>query len=188
MLINSGVPRAGHIGPFTFAPQADIVMRHIEDAKAKGATVLTGGAIEEIGGGLYLRPTVLTGVTHDMLIMRDETFGPCIPVMAYSDAEQAVRLANDTHFGLTASVIAGTAEEAMAIGRRIDAGGIFLQDTFLTFAKLRTFGSDSFGWSGYGSPRIGPESLRRFLRRKSLLTQHGAVADIQDDHHLGKGG
>lgn len=185
--LNAENPRAGHIGPFTFAPQADIVMRHIEDAKAKGAKVLTGGQIEDIGGGLYLRPTVLTGVTHDMLIMRDETFGPCIPVMAYSDVEEAIRLANDTHFGLTASVIAGGAEEAMAIGRRINAGGIFLQDTFLTFAKLRTFGSDSFGWSGYGSPRIGPESLRRFLRRKSLLTQHGPVADIQDDHHLGKG-
>ena len=57
-----------------------------------------------------------------------------------------------------------------------------------TFAKLGTFGSDSFGWSGYGAPRIGPESLRRFLRRKSLLSQHGEVADIQDDHHLGKPG
>ena len=61
-----------------------------------------------------------------------------------------------------------------------------LQDTFLTFAKMRTFGSDSFGRSGDGSPRIGPESLRRFLRRKSLLAQHGDVADIQNDHHLGR--
>jgi succinate-semialdehyde dehydrogenase/glutarate-semialdehyde dehydrogenase len=185
--LNADNPRAGHIGPFTFAPQADIVMRHIEDAKAKGASVLSGGEIEDIGGGLYMRPTVLTGVTHQMEIMRDETFGPTIPVMAYADTEEAIRLANDTHFGLTASVIAGDAEEAKAIGRRINAGGIFLQDTFLTFAKLRTFGSDSFGWSGYGAPRIGPESLRRFLRRKSLLTQTGPVADIQDDHHLGKG-
>ncbi len=133
-----------------------------------------------------MRPTVLTGVTHDMLIMQDETFGPCIPVMAYADTEEAIRLANDTNFGLTASVIAGDAEESRAIGRRINAGGIFLQDTVLTFAKLGTFGSDSFGCSGYGSPRIGPESLRRFLRRKSLLTQTGPVADIQDDHHLGR--
>jgi acyl-CoA reductase-like NAD-dependent aldehyde dehydrogenase len=183
--LNADNPRAGHIGPFTFAPQADIVMRHIADAKAKGAQVLTGGEIEEIGGGLYMRPTVLTGVTHAMLIMQDETFGPCIPVMAYKDTEEAIRLANDTQFGLTASVIAGSAEEAEAIGRRINAGGVFLQDTFLTFAKLGTFGSDSFGCSGYGAPRIGPESLRRFLRRKSLLTQTGPVADIQDDHHLG---
>ncbi|MCL6250353.1 aldehyde dehydrogenase family protein [Altererythrobacter sp. KTW20L] len=183
--LNADNPRAGLIGPFTFAPQADIVMRHIADAKAKGATVLTGGEVEELGGGLYLRPTVLTGVNHEMEIMQDETFGPCIPVMAYGDVEEAIRLANDTHFGLTASVIAGTAEEAKAIGKRINAGGIFLNDTFLTFAKMRTFGSDSFGWSGYGSPRIGPESIRRFLRRKSLLTQTGPVADIQDDHHLG---
>lgn len=185
--LNAENPRAGHIGPFTFAPQADIVARHIADAKAKGAKVLTGGVVENIGGGLYLRPTVLTGVTHDMEIMQDETFGPCIPVMAYANTEEAIRLANDTHFGLTASVIAGSEEEAMAIGKRINAGGIFLQDTFLTFAKMRTFGSDSFGWSGYGSPRIGPESIRRFLRRKSLLTQTGPVADIQDDHHLGSG-
>lgn len=185
--LNADDPRAGHIGPFTFAPQADIVLRHIADAKAKGARVLTGGEIETIGGGLYMRPTVLTGVTHEMAIMQDETFGPCIPVMAYKDTEEAIRLANDTHFGLTASVIAGSAGEAKAIGRRLNAGGVFLQDTFLTFAKLRTFGSDSFGWSGYGAPRIGPESLRRFLRRKSLLTQTGPVADIQNDHHLGKG-
>ncbi len=186
--LNADNPRAGNIGPFTFAPQAAIVKRHLDDAVAKGATILTGGEVEEIGGGLYMRPTVLTGVTHDMLIMQDETFGPCLPVMAYTDTEEAIRLANDTPFGLTASVIAGDADEAMAIGRRINAGGIFLQDTFLTFAKLGTFGSDSFGWSGYGAPRIGLESLRRFLRRKSLLTQTGAVADIQNDHHLGKPG
>ena len=186
--LNADNPRSGHIGPFTHPPQADIVMRHIEDARSKGAQVLTGGEIDDIGGGRYMRPTILTGVTHAMAIMRDETFGPTIPVMAYADEEEAIRLANDTEFGLTASVIAGDAAEAKAIGKRLNAGGIFLQDTFLTFAKLRTFGSDSFGCSGYGAPRIGPESLRRFLRRKSLLTQTGPVADIQDDHHLGRGG
>lgn len=183
--LNADNPRAGHIGPFTFAPQAAIVQRHIADAVAKGAVIRSGGTVEEIDGGLYLRPTILTNVDHTMEIMQDETFGPCIPVMAYKDTEEAIALANDTHFGLTASVIAGTAEEAEAIGRRLNAGGIFLQDTFLTFAKMRTFGSDSFGWSGYGAPRIGPESLRRFLRRKSLLTQTGPVADIRNDHHLG---
>jgi acyl-CoA reductase-like NAD-dependent aldehyde dehydrogenase len=183
--LNSDDPRAGHIGPFTFAPQAEIVTRHLADAVAKGATIHTGGEIEDIGGGLYLRPTVLTGVDHSMLIMQDETFGPCIPVMAYRTIEEAIALANDTAFGLTASVIAGSEEEAMEIGRQINAGGIFLQDTFLTFAKMRTFGSNSFGCSGLGGARIGPESIMRFIRRKSLMTQHGPVADIQDDHHLG---
>jgi acyl-CoA reductase-like NAD-dependent aldehyde dehydrogenase len=186
--LNADDPRAGHIGPFTFAPQADIVAHHLADAVAKGATILTGGKVENIGGGLYLRPTVLTNVDHSMLIMRDETFGPCIPVMAYRDTDEAVALANDTAFGLTASVIAGSDDEARAIGERINAGGIFLQDTFLTFAKMRTFGSNSFGCSGLGGARIGPESIMRFIRRKSLMTQHGPVADIQDDHHLGKPG
>jgi len=186
--LNAENPRAGHIGPFTVAAQAEIVMRHIEDARAKGAQVLTGGEVEELGGGLYMRPTVLTGVTHDMLIMQEETFGPTVPVMAYADTEEAIALANDTQFGLTASVLAGSEEEAMAIGRRVNAGGIFLQDTFLTFAKLRTFGSDSFGCSGLGGARIGPESIKRFLRRKSLMTQRGPVADIRNDHHLGQSG
>jgi len=184
--LNADNPRAGHIGPFTFAPQAEIVKRHLADAVAKGATVLTGGEVEQIDGGLYMRPTVLTGVTHDMLIMQDETFGPCIPVMAYHDTEEAIRLANDTQFGLTASVLAGSEEEALAIGRRINAGAVFLQDTFLTFGKMRSIGTHSFGFSGLGGSRTGLESILRFVRRKALMTQHGAVADIQDDHHLGK--
>ena len=184
--LNADNPRAGHIGPFTFAPQAEIVKRHLADAVAKGATIHTGGEVEEIGGGLYMRPTVLTGVVHDMLIMQDETFGPCIPLMAYSNVEEAIRLANDTQFGLTASVLAGTEEEALAIGRRVNAGAVFLQDTFLTFGKMRTIGTHSFGFSGLGGSRTGPESILRFVRRKALMTQHGPVADIQDDHHLGK--
>lgn len=186
--LNADNPRAGHIGPFTFAPQAGIVKRHLDDAVAKGAAILTGGEVEDIGGGLYMRPTVLTGVTHDMQIMQDETFGPCIPVMAYADIEEAIRLANDTQFGLTASVLAGSEEEALEIGRRINAGAVFLQDTFLTFGKMRTIGTHSFGFSGLGGSRTGLESILRFVRRKALMTQHGPVADIQDDHHLGKPG
>lgn len=183
--LNADNPRAGHIGPFTFAPQAQIVLQHLAEAKAAGAQVLTGGEVEDHDGGLYMRPTVLTGVTHDMAIMRDETFGPCVPVMAYSTIDEAISLANDTQFGLTASVLAGNEEEALAIGRQINAGAVFLQDTFLTFGKMRTVGTHSFGFSGLGGSRTGLDSILRFVRRKALMTQHGAVADIQDDHHLG---
>lgn len=187
--LNSDDPRAGHSHPFTFAPQAAIVEKHVADAVERGATVLTGGKVENIGGGLYMRPTVLTGVDHDMAIMRDETFGPCLPVMKYNTTEEAIALANDTIFGLTASVIAGSEEEAMAIGERINAGAVYLQDTFLTFAKNRTVGSNSFGASGVGGgSRTGPEAILRYVRRKALLTQHGEPADIQNDHHLGKPG
>jgi acyl-CoA reductase-like NAD-dependent aldehyde dehydrogenase len=184
--LNADNPRAGHIGPFTHAPQAAIVKRHLDDAVAKGAKILTGGEIEDIDGGLYMRPTVLTGVTDDMAIMQDETFGPCVPVMAFADIDEAVRLANDTQFGLTASVLAGSEDEALAIGRRLNAGAVFLQDTFLTFGKMRTIGTHSFGVSGLGGSRTGLDSILRFVRRKALMVQHGPVADIQDDHHLGQ--
>jgi len=186
--LNSDDPRAGHLHPFTFAPQAAIVEAHLADAVAKGATILTGGKVETIDGGLYMRPTVLTGVTHDMIVMRDETFGPVIPVMRYSTVDEAVSLANDTVFGLTASVIAADEAEALPIARQVNAGAVFMQDTFLTFGKNRTIGTHSFGFSGLGGSRTGPESILRFVRRKALMTQHGAVADIQDDHHLGAKG
>jgi len=183
--LNSDNPKAGHIGPYTFAPQAEIVERHLADAVEKGAKILTGGKTENIGGGLYMRPTVLTDVNHDMIIMRDETFGPMMPVMRYRTIDEAVDLANDTVFGLTASVIARDEEEATPIAERINAGAVFIQDTFLTFGKARTIGTHSFGFSGLGGSRTGPDSILRFIRRKALMTQHGKVADIQDDHHLG---
>ncbi|MXP24964.1 aldehyde dehydrogenase family protein [Altererythrobacter indicus] len=183
--LNADNPRGGHLHPFTFAPQADIVTSHLADAVAKGATILTGGKVENIGGGLYMRPTILIDVTHDMAIMREETFGPCLPVMRFGTVEQAIALANDTQFGLTASVIAGSEEEALPIAERINAGAVFMQDSFLTFGKNRTIGTDSFGVSGLGGSRTGPESILRFVRRKALMTQHGPVADIMDDHHLG---
>jgi succinate-semialdehyde dehydrogenase / glutarate-semialdehyde dehydrogenase len=184
--LNSDDPRAGHLHPFTFAPQADIVMNHLADAVARGATILTGGQVEDIDGGLYMRPTVVTGVTHDMQIMQEETFGPVLPVMKYATVDEAVALANDTIYGLTASVIGGSEDEALPIARRVNAGAVFVQDTFLTFGKNRTIGTHSFGASGLGGSRTGPESILRFVRRKALMTNHGDVADIQNDHHLGK--
>jgi acyl-CoA reductase-like NAD-dependent aldehyde dehydrogenase len=182
--LNSDNPRAGHLHPFTFAPQAEIVKAHLDDAVAKGATILTGGEVLTIDGGLYMRPTIVTGVTHDMILMREETFGPVLPVMAFDTIDQGVTLANDTVFGLTASVIAGSEEEALPIAARINAGAVFMQDTFLTFGKNRTIGTHSFGFSGLGGSRTGPESILRFVRRKALMTQHGEPTSILNDHHL----
>ena len=178
--LNYDNPKAGHIGPFTFGAQPAKVIEHVEDAVSKGATVHTGGEIED-HGGLYIRPTVLSGVDHSMRIMTEETFGPCLPVMPYRDIEEAIALANDTVYGLTASVIAGTEEEAIEIGMRINAGTIFIQDTFLMSAKGRTIGTHSFGVSGVGGGRTGPDAIQRFLRRKGLLIQHGAPANLLDD-------
>jgi succinate-semialdehyde dehydrogenase/glutarate-semialdehyde dehydrogenase len=179
--LNDVNPLDGHIGPFIFARQPQIVESHLADALAKGAKILTGGVTETLGGGLYMRPTVVTEVNHDMRLMREETFGPILPVMRYRTVEEAVALANDTEFGLTASVIAGTEDEALPIAEQVNAGSVFVQDTFLTFAKLRKIGTNSFGVSGLGGSRTGPDSIMRFLRRKGILINRGAPASILDD-------
>lgn len=179
--LNDRDPLDGHIGPFIFVRQPEVVQAHLRDALAKGAQVLTGGVIENLGGGLYMRPTVVTEVDHGMVLMREETFGPVLPVMRYRTIDEAVALANDTEYGLTASVIAGSEAEALPIAERLNAGSVNVQDTFLTFAKLRKIGTHSFGVSGLGGSRTGPDSIMRFLRRKAIMTNHGAPASIFDD-------
>ena len=171
-------PHSGHIGPFIFERQAQIVAGHIEDALAKGARLRAGGKVLNLGGGLYMRPTILTGITHQMQIMRDETFGPVMPVMAYRTADEAVRLANDTTFGLSAAVIAGTVEEARRIADRIDAGVVSVQDTFLTFAGYGAADWESFKFSGLGA-RGG---LLAFVKKQAILVNSAAPACLLTQH------
>ncbi|MCR9196541.1 MAG: aldehyde dehydrogenase family protein, partial [Hyphomonas sp.] len=168
---------AGEIGPIIFADQADTLQRHIDDAVEKGARVLTGGQVERHGGGRWLKPTVLTDVTHDMLVMREETFGPILPVMAFDTVDEAIGLANDTEFGLSAAVFAGTLEEAERVGRQIEAGGVSLNDAALT-ALFHEAEKHSFKLSGMGGSRMGPAGFQRFLRRKALIANTGKPAPI----------
>ncbi len=168
----------GEIGPFGFDRQAKIADEHLADALAKGAVIRTGGPSRQLGGGHFMRPTVLTEVNHDMLLMQEESFAPFMPVMRYRTEDEAVRLANDTHYGLSAAVLAGTAEEAARIGERVNAGTVSLQDTFLTLFKTRDIGTNSFGDSGLGGDRTGPASILRFLRKKALMTQSAPPAPL----------
>lgn len=167
----------GHIGPIIFEKQADTLQAHIDDAVAKGARVLTGGKVENHGGGKWLKPTVLADVTHDMAVMRDETFGPILPVMAFETVADAITLANDTEFGLSAAVFAGTLDEAEQVGRQIEAGGVSLNDAALT-ALFHEAEKHSFKLSGMGGSRMGPAGFQRFLRRKALIANTGAPAPI----------
>lgn len=169
---------AGQIGPFIFERQSHIVDEHIDDALAKGAKIRLGGKSENLGGGLYMRPTILTRVNHEMKIMRDETFGPVMPVMKYRTEDEAVRLANDTYYGLSAAVIAGTEEEARRIADRLDAGMVSVQDTFLTFAGFGAgLSGDSFNYSGMG-PRTG---MLAFLRRQGVLVNTGEPESMVEE-------
>jgi aldehyde dehydrogenase (NAD+) len=169
-------PEDGEIGPLIDVEQAQVIQRHLDDAAAKGATVRCGGALERFGGGWWCWPTVLTGVNHAMTVMTEETFGPVLPVMAFIDVDDAVRLANDTCYGLSAAVLAGPVEEALAVARRLDAGAVSVNDTALT-AIVRDGEKHSFKASGLGGSRMGPASLRRFLRRQAFLISNRADAD-----------
>lgn len=163
----------GQIGPIIFDRQADILAAQLRDARDKGARVLTGGEIERHGGGLWLRPTVLADVTHDMAVMRDETFGPILPVMAFDTVDEAVALANASEYGLSAAVFGPTLEAAEATGRRLDAGAISLNDAALTSIFYEA-GKQSFKASGLGPSRMGEDGYRRFLRRQALIANTAA--------------
>lgn len=170
-------PTRGHLGPFIFPRQADKVAAQIVDARAKGAQILSGGVVETLGGGKYLRPTVLLGVTPEMAVMQEETFGPVIPVTPFDTINEAISLANAGEFGLSAAVLAGTLEEAAEIGALLDAGAISLQDGALT-SMVGDATNHSRKGSGLGPSRMGDEGLLRFLRRQSLIRQTGTPATM----------
>src|SRR5690606_5239416 len=141
-----------------FGKQAQIVQAQIDDAVAKGARVLAGGNVETLGGGKYLRPTVLVDVTSDMTVMTEETFGPVIPVTPFDTLEEAVAQANSGIFGLSAAVVAGSVEEAEAVAARINAGAVSINDGSLTSIVWEAEKS-SFGASGLGPSRMGESGL-----------------------------
>ncbi len=167
----------GDIGPFIFARQAEIVDAQIKDALAKGARLLTGGTVETLDGGLYLRPTVLVDVTPDMAVLAEETFGPVIPVTIFDDVDAAVAMANSGVFGLSAAVLAGTDGEAAAVARRLHCGAVSVNDGSLT-SMVWDAEKSSFGLSGMGPSRMGDSGLMRFLRKQSLLRQMGTPLTI----------
>ena len=167
---------AGHIGPLIFARQAETIEAHLADARAKGAEVLCGGEIENHDGGLWIRPTVVANVDHSMQLMRDETFGPVIPVMRYADVADAIRLANDSDYGLSAAVL-GDADEADRVARQLNAGAVSINDGAMT-TEVHDATHDAFGYSGMGVSRMGPSGLTRYLRRKALLIRHGEARDM----------
>ena len=173
---NNDYQRGGTLGPIIFEKQAAKIKAQLEEAVEKGATILTGGEVQNLGGGLWLAPTIITGVTHDMMIMKEETFGPVIPVMPFADVEEAIAFANDSRFGLSASVF-GEEEEACRVASRIDAGGISINDASLT-NQVFDAEKNSFKESGMNGSRMGADGFLRFFRKKALLIQRGRAADI----------
>ena len=123
------------VGPLAVSAQVDIVEGHIQDAKEKGAHILVGGEKVKDVPGYYFKPTVLTEVDHSMKIMTEETFGPVLPIMTFSETWEAVNLANDSDYGLTASVWTRNKKLSSQLSKRLHFGSVTINDHLFSFAE-----------------------------------------------------
>lgn len=165
-------PKDGEIGPIIAAPQIEIVREHLADAKAKGARALVGGELVDCGGGTWCPPTVLVDVTPEMKVVAEESFATILPVMVVANEDDAIAAANASIYGLSAAVFAATPDRAERVARRLEAGAVSLNDASLT-SLVHSGEKQSFKSSGLGGSRMGPASIRRFLRPQALLVNPG---------------
>jgi acyl-CoA reductase-like NAD-dependent aldehyde dehydrogenase len=150
-----------------FPPQLELIEDQVRDAVEKGAKVLVGGHARH-DGGRYFEPTVLVDVDHTMKAMTEETFGPTLPIMKVADADEAVRLANDSPYGLSASVWTRDIARGEALARRIEAGAVCINDAQLNYFALE---APMGGWkaSGLGS-RHGAGGIRKYCAQQTVMT------------------
>jgi acyl-CoA reductase-like NAD-dependent aldehyde dehydrogenase len=137
------------LGPMATAGQLKVVEEHIADARAKGASVPVGGGRIAGRAGHFIEPTVLTGVDHSMLCMTEETFGPTLPIMAFDADDEAVRLANDSIYGLTASVWTRSRKRAAWFAERLETGSVTVNDHMYSFVEPRAI------WGGIKQTGMG---------------------------------
>jgi len=158
------------VGAITFAPQIARAEEQIADAVAHGGRVVTGGARRADLPGQFFAPTLIAGATPDMAVMRDETFGPVLPVMRVADAEAALRAANDTPMGLSGSIWSRDAKRAAALARRLQAGSVCVNDTLVNYFCVEApLGGVKASGTGF---RHGPEGLRQFCRVETIVEDH----------------
>jgi acyl-CoA reductase-like NAD-dependent aldehyde dehydrogenase len=160
-------PGSVDVGAITFPPQLDTISEHVSDAVDKGARVLTGGkAVENVGGRFY-EPTLLVDVDHTMKIMTEETFGPTLPIMKIADADEGVRLANESPYGLGASVFTRDTARGEAIARRLEAGAANVNDAIVNYTALELPMGGAKA-SGLGS-RHGAGGIRKYCAQQAIV-------------------
>ena len=161
-----GGPGIVDLGAMTSPEQADVVEEHLRDAVAKGAKIETGGK-RRAGPGCFFEPTVLTNVDHSMKIMREETFGPTLPIMRVEGEEEAIRLANDSDMGLNSSVFAGDPAQAEQIARRVQCGAAIVNDAIVNYLAME-IPIGGVKESGVGA-RHGKIGVQKYAKRQNLV-------------------
>ena len=168
--IGDGADPQTDVGPMISERQLRIVESHVQDARERGARIVAGGRrLTELGPNFYA-PTVLSDVTHDMRIMREETFGPVLPIMLFHDDDEAVRLANDSDYGLAASIWTKDAARGEHLARKIHAGTVMVNDVISCFGISEAL-HGGVKASGLGRTH-GRFGLEEMVRLKYLDTDH----------------
>jgi acyl-CoA reductase-like NAD-dependent aldehyde dehydrogenase len=159
-------PGTVDIGAMTSAEQVDVIEEQLRDAVGKGATIETGGK-RLPGPGCFFEPTVLTNVDHSMTIMREETFGPILPIMRVVSEQEAVRLANDSSMGLDSSVFAGSPSHGEQVARQVESGAVIVGDVIANYlaTEIPIGGVKD---SGVGA-RHGRVGIQKYCRRQNLV-------------------
>ena len=162
------------VGSLTTAAQLDRVEAHVKDAVKKGATVLAGGKARPDLGPLFYEPTVLTDVTENMACVAGETFGPVVAIHLFDGEAEAIAAANDSEYGLNASVFSSSRRHARAVAAQITAGSVNINEGYRA-----TFGSvdapmGGMRHSGLGR-RNGPEGLLRFVEGRTIAEATGIL-------------
>ena len=156
------------VGSLVSTEHADRVMAHVDDAVDKGAEVLAGGRRLDELGEAFVAPTVLTEVDDAMTLAREETFGPVVSLYPVDDAEEAVARANDTEFGLNASVWTRNGNTSLELAKRIDAGSVGVNSTLMIFNAFDV-PMGGVKASGVGR-RHGRPGIQRFVEAHSIVS------------------
>ncbi len=161
-----GAGEGSHFGSMIDQTQVEVTDRHVREALAAGARALTGGKRTE---GNFYPPTVLVDVDHSMSCMTEETFGPTLPIKKVSSVAEAVRLANDSPYGLSASVFSGDVKRAKDVALQLDAGAVNINDVV---ANLMCITAPMGGWkeSGIGARFGGADGMRKYCRQETVVT------------------
>jgi acyl-CoA reductase-like NAD-dependent aldehyde dehydrogenase len=156
------------IGPLISPAQIDTIELHVKDAVERGARIVTGGSRVETEHGIYFEPTLMDNVDHSMLLMQDETFGPVVPVMRVADEHEAVRMANDSRYGLHGSVWTRNRRRGAAIASRLSTGTVAINDHVINFyfPSIELAGTGESGLHGH----LGEEGIKSFTVHRSITS------------------